>query len=197
MSASDRPLRRTWSGEPFATGTTPLHRSPTGTSITTKWTLTLMSWTASSAMPARLGQRDFKSVRSTVDALVAKPGLPQELQNVLAPGLLEGNLKLLEEARRRSVGIISMMPITGEDEEWATSVPATSAQPMEFARLRSGLARAGSNVLERNARFRCNSEMVYTLSQPHETWRRTGARSTHATKAQARQRDQRNHSHTP
>ena len=68
-----------------------------------------------------LGRRDFRSVRSTVDALMEEHRLPVERRNLLALALLEANLKYLEEAQRRTLGTSPMVLTDDESEQTASS----------------------------------------------------------------------------
>jgi hypothetical protein len=81
-----------------------------------------------------LGRRDFRSVRSTVDSLMEEHGLPAERRNLLALGLLEANVRFLEEAQRRTLGT-SLLVLTDEESEEPAPSPvgppvAPSAPPL-------------------------------------------------------------------
>lgn len=80
-----------------------------------------------------LERRDFRSVRSTADALLKDSGLSEGDRNLLSLGLLEANLKYLLEARKRSLGQVSM--VLDDDPEPSASgsaiipLPAATALP--------------------------------------------------------------------
>lgn len=79
-----------------------------------------------------LGHRDFASVRTTVDALLDEHRLPRDQRNLLALGLLEANLRYLEEARRRTLGQASSV-LTDGDEPDGPLTPPSPAPPGEVA----------------------------------------------------------------
>ena len=88
--------------------------------------LDVLDYLISNAREA-LSERDFHSVRSTLDALMEEHGLPAEQRNFLALGLLEANLKFLEEAKRRTLGTAPMVLV---DEPLEASPQPPSPLPL-------------------------------------------------------------------
>ncbi len=105
-----------------------------------------------------LSRRDFHMVRSTVDALLAEHDLPKAQGSMLALGLLEANLKFLEEARKRTLGGSSLFPL---DEEIAGH-----GQPLEPRR---------SQIVEppakRPSAARPEAPRFSELVEPFTAWR--------------------------
>jgi integrase len=78
-----------------------------------------------------LERRDFRSVRSTADALLKDNRLSEDDRNLLSLGLLEANLKYLLEARQRSLGQVSMVLDVGpEPPSVPPATPFSPASPV-------------------------------------------------------------------
>ena len=78
----------------------------------------------------RLALRDFKSVTVNVDHVMREYGLPQEQRNAVAYGVLEANVKMLEELRRRVLGEVPLIFTAEAPEPTAPPVATIPAGPL-------------------------------------------------------------------
>ena len=73
-----------------------------------------------------LAARDFQSVQLTVAILLNEHGLPNSSANALAYGILEANVRLFEEAQRRTYGQSPVMLVPDPPTPAPAALPAAT-----------------------------------------------------------------------